>query len=66
MIKAKKPKLISDKAQRFQDFMQIITGPEADRMTKLKRKSYNKKELQDFETELGKFYDYFIIHYNYN
>ena len=65
-IKAKKPKLISDKAQRFQDFMQIIAGPEDERKTKLRRKGYNKKELQDFEAELGKFFDYFTIHYNYN
>ena len=55
--------MITDKAQRFQDFMQIITGDINKQDELLSAKNYTKKELQEFETELGKSFNCF--HYIY-
>jgi len=53
-IKAKKPKMVTDKAQRFRDFMQIVNGKDPNMKGLLSAKNYTKKELQDFESEIGK------------
>jgi multidrug efflux pump subunit AcrA (membrane-fusion protein) len=49
-----KPKMITDKAQKFNDFLQIISTNGQDIDTVLTAKNYSKKELTEFESELGK------------
>ena len=57
--------MITDKAQRFQDFLQIVEDNNNNMDVLLEAKNYTKKELQDFETELGKCFHNFILH-SYN